>query len=126
MLGIKGKRSSLYTYIVKAVEKVKPKVFVAENVGGLLLKQNEYSLKKILEDFNSLRYDISEPKLYNAADYGVPQTRDRIFIVGTQKGLPKFTPPMPTHTKPVTAKEAIGDFRGTRTRRGVFTYLEPC
>lgn len=108
MLGLKGKRSSLYTYIVKAVEKVSPKIFVAENVGGLLLKQNESALKKILEDFSELGYEISY-KRYNAADYGVPQTRDRVFIVGTQKGLPKFTPPMPLHEKAITAKEAIGD-----------------
>ena len=81
MLGINGARSSLYTYIVKTVEQVKPKVFVAENVGGLLLKQNEYSLNKILEDFNSLGYSIScQP--YNSADFGVPQTRERVFIVG--------------------------------------------
>ena len=47
MLGINGKRSSLYTYIVEAVRKTAPKVFAAENVGGLLLKQNEYSLNRI-------------------------------------------------------------------------------
>ena len=108
MLGVNGARSSLYTYIVRAVEKIHPKVFIAENVGGLLLKQNEYSLNKILSDFNSLGYDISY-QLYNAADYGVPQTRERVFIVGTQKGLTKFTPPMPTHEIPITAKEALND-----------------
>ena len=108
MRGIEGVRSSLYTYIVETVRIISPKVFVAENVGGLLLKQNEYSLNKILEDFNSLGYDVSY-KLYHAADYGVPQTRDRIFIVGTQAWLPKFSPPFPTHSNPITAKEAIGD-----------------
>ena len=108
MLGIKGERSSLYTYIVKTVEKIAPKAFVAENVGGLLLKQNESSLNKILEDFNSLGYDVSYQK-YNAADYGVPQTRDRVFIVGTQKGMSKYAPPPLTHKNPITAKEAIGD-----------------
>lgn len=108
MLGIKGKRSSLYTSIVEAVRKIHPKVFVAENVGGLLLKKNEYSLKKILRDFNSLGYNISY-QLYRAADYGVPQTRERVFIVGTQKGLPEFIPPQPTNDKPITAKEALTD-----------------
>ncbi len=108
MLGIKGKRSSLYTAIVETVKKIHPKVFVAENVGGLLLKQNEYTLRKILEDFNSLGYNVSY-QLYNAADYGVPQTRERIFIVGTQNGLPAFTPPRPTGEKPISAKEALID-----------------
>jgi len=108
MLGIKGKRSSLYTYIVKAVDKIKPKVFIVENVGGLLLKQNESSLKKILEDFTALGYELS-CKRYNAADYGVPQTRERVFIVGTKKGKPKFSQPEPAREKPITAKQALGD-----------------
>ena len=108
MRGIEGERSSLYTFIVETVKRVSPKVFVAENVGGLLLKQNEYSLNKILEDFNSLGYDISY-HLYKAHDYGVPQTRERIFIVGTQTELRSFSPPLPTHSKPITAKDAIGD-----------------
>jgi DNA (cytosine-5)-methyltransferase 1 len=111
MRGIEGKRSSLYTYIVETVKRVSPKVFVAENVGGLLLKQNERSLNKILEDFGSLGYDISY-QLYRADDYGVPQTHDRVFIVGTRKGLPKFSPPLPTHRNPITAEEAIGDLEG--------------
>ncbi len=109
MLGINGKRSSLYTYIVEAVRKVHPKVFVAENVGGLLLKKNSESFQKIMEDFGSLGYNVC-CHLYHAEDYGVPQTRERVFIVGTQKGLPEFVPPMPT-TKdaPVTAKTALAD-----------------
>lgn len=108
MQGIKGKRSSLYTEIVEAVEKIQPKAFVAENVGGLLLKQNEYSLKKIMEDFSALGYSVTL-ELYNAANYGVPQTRERVFIVGTREGIPKFKHPKPLSQKPITAKEAIED-----------------
>ena len=108
MHGIKGKRSSLYTAIVETVRRVQPKVFVAENVGGLMMKQHEYSLKKILEDFDTLGYTI-HCQLYRADDYGVPQTRERVFIVGTRKDIPKFTPPKPLAENPVTAKEAIGD-----------------
>ena len=108
MLGINGTRSSLYTTMVEAVRKLDPQVFVAENVGGLLLKQNESSLKKILEDFSSLGYELScEP--YRSEEYGVPQTRERIFIVGTKSGKPKFTPPPIVVSKPITAKQAIGD-----------------
>ena len=108
MLGIKGQRSSLYSYIVEAVQRVNPKIFIAENVGGLLLKQNEYSLNKILEDFNSLGYNV-DYALYHAEDYGVPQTRERVIFVGTQKYLPRFVPPKPTVITPVTAKEALQD-----------------
>jgi DNA (cytosine-5)-methyltransferase 1 len=108
MLGIHGKRSGLYTAIVEAVQRVRPKVFVAENVGGLLLKQNEFSLRKILSDFNSLGYNLS-CQLYCATDYGVPQTRKRVFIVGTREDMPRFVPPTPTCEKPVAVKDAIGD-----------------
>ena len=108
MLGINGKRSSLYTYIVEAVEKIRPKVFVAENVGGLLLKKNAGSFEKIMADFNALGYDVSY-RLYHAEEYGVPQTRDRIFIVGIQQGLPEFVPPMPIDSIPITAKLAMED-----------------
>lgn len=108
MLGINGKRSSLYTYIVEAVKKIRPKVFVAENVGGLLLKKNAGSFEKIMADFNALGYDVSY-RLYHAEEYGVPQTRDRIFIVGIQQGLPEFVPPMPIDSIPITAKLAMED-----------------
>lgn len=122
MLGVNGKRSSLYTYIVEAVKKVHPKVFVAENVGGLLLKANSESYTKIMEDFGSLGYNVS-CHLYHAEDYGVPQTRERVFIVGTQKDLPAFTPPMPT-TKgtPVTVKMAIEDLE-TRSEDKTFAHI---
>lgn len=108
MLGVNGKRSCLYTFIVEAVKRLRPKAFVAENVGGLLLKQNEYSFNKILSDFQSLGYNITY-NLYHAEDYGVPQTRTRILFVGTRKDLPSFTSPSPSCPKPITAKEALSD-----------------
>lgn len=108
MLGIKGKRSSLYTAIVETVRRIKPKIFVVENVGGLLLDANAKSLEKILYDFNSLGYKVTY-KLYNTADYKVPQTRERVFIIGIQPDLPDFVPPAPQSVKPLTAKQAIGD-----------------
>lgn len=106
--GIAGKRSSLYLAMIEALKIVKPKIFVAENVKGLLMRHNEASFKQIIEDFNSLGYDISYA-LYNAADYGVPQSRERVFIVGTSVG--KFVPPVPERSKNewMTAKDAIGD-----------------
>ena len=108
MRGIDGKRSSLYKFMVQAVEKVKPKVFVVENVGGLLLKKNQNSFEKFLSNFKNLDYNLHY-QLYHAEDYGVPQTRERIFIVGTRKDFPKFIPPTPTNIFPITAKEALSD-----------------
>ncbi|MDR0556762.1 MAG: DNA cytosine methyltransferase [Treponema sp.] len=108
MEGINGKRSGLYMFLVEAVKKIQPKMFIAENVKGLLLKTNAASLKKILEDFNSLGYTVTY-KLYHAADYGVPQTRERVFIVGTREDITPFAPPPTSCQQYITVKEAIGD-----------------
>jgi DNA (cytosine-5)-methyltransferase 1 len=106
--GVTGKRSGLYRAIVEAVSAVHPKVFVVENVKGLLMRNNADSLHKVLSDFRGLGYTVS-CNLYHAADYGVPQTRERVFIVGTHPDIPQFIPPKPICSKHVTAKEAIGD-----------------
>ena len=108
MLGIKGRRSCLYTYIIDAVRKTNPRVFVAENVGSLMLKQNEYSLKTILHDFKSLGYDVTY-HVYHAEDYGVPQTRERVIFVGTRKDVGNFTVPPPLDAPVITAGEALRD-----------------
>nr|MCU0341651.1 DNA (cytosine-5-)-methyltransferase [Spirosomataceae bacterium] len=109
-LGISGARSSLYTYMVEAIKLTKPKVFVAENVKGLLMKTRKESLDKILHDFNELGYDISY-QLYHAADYGVPQSRERVFIVGTAKDVKPFIPPTPVRDRDnwLTSYDAIHD-----------------
>jgi DNA (cytosine-5)-methyltransferase 1 len=108
MLGIKGKRSSLYAAMVQAVSKLRPKVFVAENVKGLLMKRNRDSLERIIGDFSDIGYNVKH-HLYRAADYGVPQMRERVIIVGTRLDFPAFTPPPPTCPAHVSAKEAICD-----------------
>ena len=108
MEGVKGKRSCLYISIIDAVKKIQPKIFIAENVKGLLLKSNADSFKKILKDFNLLGYNITY-KLYDAADYGVPQTRERVFIVGTRNDVSNFEHPLPVCKNYITVKEAIGD-----------------
>ena len=109
MRGLHGERSSLYVAIVEAVRRIRPKGFVAENVGSLLMKKHEASRRKILDDFAELGYKLHY-QLYHAEDYGVPQTRERIFIVGVRADMPDFIPPLPTTSdRPITAKEAIGD-----------------
>ena len=90
--GIDGKRSSLYRAMIEALKRTQPKVFVAENVKGLLMRHNEASFTQIIKDFNSLGYAISYA-LYHSADYGVPQSRERVFIVGTSHSLGTFVPP---------------------------------
>lgn len=67
-------------------------------------------IEKVLTDFAALGYEVSI-KLYHAADYGVPQRRERVFIVGVRGGLAPFNPPTPTLDKYtwITSKQAIAD-----------------
>ena len=110
--GLMGERTSLYRAMVEVVKRVKPKVFVAENVKGLLIKDDEEPLQQIVKAFEALEYKVSW-RLYLAADYGVPQMRTRIFIVGTSKGrrVKPFVHPEPVLSKDawITTKAAIGD-----------------
>lgn len=112
-LGVAGKRSGLYRAMVEVVDKVRPRAFVAENVKGLLMKHNQASLAAIIQDFSALGYQIRYD-LYQAADYGVPQTRERVLIVGTLPGTEAFVPPKPTHDSGtwLTAADAIDDLKG--------------
>ena len=121
MRGVKGDRSSLYIYITQAVNKIQPKAFVAENVGGLLLKQNEESLHQILDDFEQLGYNITF-QLYHAEQYGVPQTRDRVIFVGTRSDMPVFEHPKPLGDTPLTIRDAIGDL-ATMTEDKTFSHI---
>lgn len=108
--GVAGVRSGLYRAMVEAVARLKPKAFVAENVKGLLLDYNRDSLKQVLTDFRALGYRVTID-LYLAANYGVPQMRQRVFIVGTLPGVKPFVPPTHVRTKEswMTSEEAIGD-----------------
>lgn len=109
--GFKSKRGLLYTKFVEAVSKKLPAFFVAENVKGLLSMNKGWAIRKIKEDFekvDDIGYDV-QYKLLNFADYGVPQNRERVIIVGIRKDLKaKFEFPEPTHKdKPITAKMAL-------------------
>ena len=98
------KRNILYRYFVKLVEEKQPLAFVAENVKGILTLGNGEIIEAILEDFSSKGYDVI-PTLVNAADYGVPQDRNRVIIVGLKKELGiKYSFPKAT-TKRTTLKD---------------------
>jgi DNA (cytosine-5)-methyltransferase 1 len=74
-------RGSLYLWMKKAIEITKPKIFIAENVKGLL--SLEQVKETIISDFRSINKDsylIVPPKVLSAYEYGVPQTRERIFL----------------------------------------------
>lgn len=95
--GIETDRGNLYRYFVAAVNAKKPKLFVAENVKGLLTANGGKAVEQIARDFAEIGY-IVDVDLYNFANYGVPQLRERVFIVGVRADLDwSFTKPAPTH-----------------------------
>lgn len=110
MKGVEGARSGLYRAMLAGIEKTKPRVFVAENVKGLLMKHSQDSLRQITDDFSALGYRVSV-NLYLAADYGVPQMRERVFIVGVKDRTKKFRVPDPLRMNEnwITAREALKD-----------------
>lgn len=108
--GVAGKRSGLYRAMVEAIARAKPKIFVAENVKGLLMKHHSGALLQVLTDFKDLGYNVGY-QLYHAADYGVAQTRERVMIVGTLPGVKPFKAPAPACELKdhITAREALHD-----------------
>ena len=97
--GLNGKRGGLYRHFLEFVAAKKPKAFVAENVKGLLTANKNQAIKTILEDFRSIAPGyVVKPHLYNFADYGVPQFRERLLIVGVRVDTGfNFIHPLPTH-----------------------------
>ncbi len=87
---------------IQAVRKIKPKIFLIENVKGLLYKNKPY-LESVLRELRNLGYDV-QCGLFNAVDYGVPQNRERVIIVGHKGG---FLFPEKLENK-FTAGEALG------------------
>ncbi len=96
---IDDERNKLYKYFVKVVATKKPKYFLAENVRGILSLEKGEAIKTIVNDFKKIGYDV-QYQLFNMANYGVPQTRQRVIIAGTREDLEnRFSFPLSTHTK---------------------------
>lgn len=95
--GFEGNYGPLYTYGVNVLHLHKPKWFLAENVGGLKSANEGKAFKKILHDLQEAGYRIY-PHLYKFEEYGIPQARHRVIIVGIRKDLPfefKIPSPLP-------------------------------
>lgn len=115
-LGLDDPRNFLFLEYVKLVEEIKPEVFVIENVKQLLKACDGYFLKQIKERFGSLGYILNYGVL-NAADFGVPEHRERAIIIGSKTRsitLPKG------NAKKVTVKEAIEDLSYLESGEGSF------
>lgn len=110
--GINGEYGQLYTYGVKALRKFKPKWFLAENVGGIRHSEEKNNFQKILGELRGAGYTIT-PHLYKFEEYGIPQARHRVIIVGILDGEKRadgssvlYRVPAPSG-EITTAKEAL-------------------
>ncbi|MCL2051748.1 MAG: DNA cytosine methyltransferase [Lachnospiraceae bacterium] len=109
-------RNGLYKSFVNVVKHIMPKVFVMENVPGIIRLFDGTALESVLADFSGLGYEISYDML-SSENFGVPQQRRRVFFVGIKKknnNVEKFIFPAPTHggktgVSLLTSKDAISD-----------------
>ena len=95
--GLEDARGTLFYEYARLVSEIIPKVFIYENVPGMLVHDKGRTWKSILDIFESLGYDIKY-KVLNAKDYGIPQDRKRLFVVGF-KNKTDFSFPNPIELK---------------------------
>lgn len=108
--GIDGDFGPLYSYGIPILKEFNPEFFIAENVGGIRSANEGKTLLKILDDLsNAGKGYVITTHLYKFEEYGIPQARHRVIMVGIRKDLKKiFKPPAPTHLKKLkTCKDAI-------------------
>ena len=127
-------RGKLFQEYYRVLKEFNPKLFLFENVKGLLSIQRGELLKTIISLFESLGYEV-QWKLMNAADYGVPQIRERVIIIGS-KLKTSFQFPDPTHYNPegnpslfkenlkpyLTLEDAISDLPFIKSGEESFEY----
>ena len=92
-------RNVLYKELLRVIKDKNPKFFLAENVKGILSLNKGNTFRMIMNDFRNLNYEV-QFKVLNAANYGVPQTRERVIIVGVRKDIDfVYEYPRPTNSK---------------------------
>ncbi|MBU0894797.1 MAG: DNA cytosine methyltransferase [Nanoarchaeota archaeon] len=109
MKGINDNRGKLFYEYLRILRDKKPLFFLAENVAGIVSKTHIPEFLKIIEEFENLGYSVSW-KLLNSKNYGVPQERKRVIIIGYRKDLNKtFDFDNIKEREIISLKEAIGD-----------------
>ncbi len=118
-------RNQLLFHFSRLVRQLKPRYFVLENVEGLTLGDSKSLLNSFLLRVRRAGYDVVEPiQVLNAADYGIPQRRHRLFVLGFQRGLtrPTYPAPCPLHNSrgeiiEPTVNDAIRDLQKTGSQK---------
>ena len=128
---MKDERNFLYLEMLRIIKDKKPKFFVAENVKGLLSMEKGAVIEMIVKDFEKIGYKV-DYRLLTASDYGVPQHRQRVFIIGNRIGkenpYPKITHGLkndlfnPKLEPFVSTKDAISHLANVRTRDKPFRH----
>lgn len=116
-LGLDDPRNFLFREYLDLVEKLQPDVFVIENVKGLLLSANGWFKEEIVKTIENLGYAVKFDIL-NAADFGVPQSRERAIFICSKHGA--ISLPAPTVTKYTTVRDAIEDLAYLESGEGDF------
>lgn len=125
-------RNQLYRFFYDTINIKQPKFFIAENVKGILSLGKGKAIKQIIADFETAGYNTSV-NLVNMANYGVPQTRQRVFIIGQRNDIGNeqvFKFPLPTHSKDgkelpkwVSIKETIDHFPNPDTENNILNHI---
>lgn len=101
-------RNQLAIRFARIVSELRSDYFVMENVKGLTIGEHRKFLEEVIQTFKGEGYDVLEPyRILNAADYGVPQNRQRLFLIGCRKGL--RLPTYPEKNGKAVVWDAIGD-----------------
>lgn len=109
----------LFPEAIRLIGEIKPKAVMIENVRGLLDPKFDDYRHSILQQIDALGYDV-QIKLLHASDFGVPQIRPRVVIVGIRKSLKKkFVYPAALETPAPTVGEALGDLMAANGWQGV-------
>ncbi len=83
--GLRDIRGTLFYEFARALKESQPKIFLAENVKGLKNHDGGRTLQTMIDEFESMGYEVFEPKIFRGIDYKVPQKRERLIIVGVKK-----------------------------------------
>lgn len=117
--GLNDTRGTLFYEFARIINETQPKVFIYENVRGLLTHDNGHTWEVMHSVFKSLNYKIAEPQILNASDYGIPQSRRRLFVIGIREDIECEDFKYP---EPIELKYTMQDFLEDNCANGHFTY----
>lgn len=118
--GLNDTRGTLFYEFARIVKETQPRVFIYENVRGLTTHDDGHTWEVMQNVFeNDLNYRITEPQVLNASDYGIPQSRRRLFVVGIREDIKCKDFQYPT---PVELKYTMQDFLEDNCADGQFGF----